>query len=278
MGHGFMSVTTGTAAVDKLDSGTVLSSAWMPSTKLWSLSSAWMPSTKLPSFLGRKTSSLTVVGPAHARYEVDFSPSDLLIDLKKKIEAASGIEPDRQKLTLRETALSNNTAPLMTLGIAPGVNLTLSKSFPAATIKDPLKMKALLYASDLEGVREAALQGYDLDVEGDSHYDLLHEAAMDGDLEMVQLIVETGVSVFSLTRHYPKTALQVAAKYNQKRVCEFLIASGLDPREKNKMRSDDSGRRIESWDAIEYASRQGHRELAEWLGMQPSPGRRHSEL
>merc|ERR1712160_17796 len=55
--------------------------------------------------------------------------------------------------------------------------------------------------------------------------------------------LEAGADVFCTTGGgYPKTALQVCAKYGNRECCEMLVKGGLDPLEKNKMTSDGSGR------------------------------------
>jgi len=204
--------------------------------------------------------------------EVSFIAADTLQHFKERVEAACGVEVARQRLVLGDHVLKPNSENIVKLGVQPGSAVTLfRKRFPLPSRKDPTKIQALLAANDFEGLQQAAEEGYDLSVEN-GIYDVLHTAAMNGDYDMVELMLETGVSLFSITRQHPKTALQVAAKYNQKRVCELLVSEGLDPHEKDKLKSDGSHRKIESWDAVTYAKEMGHDELAAWLATQPSPG------
>jgi len=214
--------------------------------------------------------------------EVNFAAEDYLLDFKKKVAAACEVEVCRQRLVLGDKVLKPDSEKIVKLGVQPGSDVTLFiKRFPPPSLKDTAKIKALMEAGDFEGLQQAAEEGYDLSVEN-GLYDVLHTAASNGDYDMVEMMLETGVSVFSITRQNPKTALQVAAKYGQKKVCELLIEWGLDPHEKNKLTSDGSNRRIESWDAVQYANGwkygntglaedSNYPELAAWLAAQPSP-------
>merc|ERR1719424_1270832 len=115
--------------------------------------------------------------------------------------------------------------------------------------KDGPKIKQLVEANDIEGLKAAAGEGYDIN-DVDNAYTGLHWAAYQGKLEILKVIVGNGHSIFAVTGgDYPKTVLQVAAKYGDRQVCEFLVANGLDPHEVNVMTSDGSSRRIESWSA-----------------------------
>merc|ERR1711957_1017565 len=95
---------------------------------------------------------------------------------------------------------------------------------------------------------------------------------------MGQVLLDNGHSVFQISERYPKTALQVAAKWGKRNICEFLIAKGLDSHEKNVMTSDGSNRRISSDDAVEFARSKGHHDLAEWLKKQPSPSSTNAQI
>jgi len=203
--------------------------------------------------------------------EVNFAAEDHLLDFKKKVAAACEVEVCRQRLVLGDKVLKPDSEKIVKLGVQPGSDVTLFiKRFPPPSLKDKAKIQALMEAGDFEGLQQAAEEGYDLSVEN-GLYDVLHTAASNGDYDMIEMMLETGVSVFAITRQNPKTALQVAAKYGQKKVCELLIEWGLDPHEKNKLTSDGSNRRIESWDAVQYADGCGFPELAAWLAVQPSP-------
>jgi len=208
-------------------------------------------------------------------YNIQYDPALLLGDFKRLVETQTGLEVERQRLALGITILQGDLKSLDDLGVKAGATLTLGKSrYPKPTIRDSAKVKELLDANDFDGLAKAAELGYHLDVKYDGLYDLLHTAVMKGDLEIVELLLETGVSVFSITRSYPKTALQVAAKFNHKDICAFLMEKGLDPHEKNFMTSDGSHRTIENWDAVQYAAENGHKDLADWLRARPSPVRK----
>jgi len=140
---------------------------------------------------------------------------------------------------------------------------------PVAQKKDGPKIKQLVEANNIEGLKAAAGEGYDIN-DVDESYTGLHWAAYCGKLEILKVIVGNGHSVFAVTGgDYPKTVLQVAAKYGDRQVCEFLVANGLDPHEVNVMTSDGSSRRIESDSAVTYARNNGFSELAKWLDEQP---------
>lgn len=155
---------------------------------------------------------------------------------------------------------------------APAAADGKGKGYPPPTKKDQEMIIDLVEANDIEGLRKAAMDGYDLNVIGerqDGYYYVLHQAIWKGNFEMMKLVLETGVSVFSITLAFPKTALQVAAKCGHRDICELLIKNGLDPHEKDTMTSDGSGRSIESWSAVKYAKENNHPELAQWLQEQP---------
>jgi len=94
----------------------------------------------------------------------------------------------------------------------------------------------------------------------------LLDAAWKADPAALKEALDQGADPFCIvTSQWPKSALQIAAKYGSQECCELLIQAGLDPWEKNVMRSDGSGRKIESWHAEKYASENGHFELARWI-------------
>jgi hypothetical protein len=100
----------------------------------------------------------------------------------------------------------------------------------------------------------------------------IFDAAWHADPKKMKEALSKGAHVFCITKGgYPKTALQVAAKYGNRECCEMLIEAGLDVYERNVMRSDGSRRKIESWHAIQYASNNNHPELADWLKTFPDP-------
>jgi len=82
----------------------------------------------------------------------------------------------------------------------------------------------------------------------------------------LQKLMNDGADAFCIIKgKNPKTSLQIAAKFGNKDCCEILIKAGLDPHENFLMRSDGSGRRIERPNAVRYAMKTGHNELAAWL-------------
>eukprot|EP00656_Telonema_subtile_P034720 TRINITY_DN38779_c0_g1_i1.p1 TRINITY_DN38779_c0_g1~~TRINITY_DN38779_c0_g1_i1.p1 ORF type:complete len:432 (+),score=80.60 TRINITY_DN38779_c0_g1_i1:201-1496(+) len=90
----------------------------------------------------------------------------------------------------------------------------------------------------------------------------LFEAAWHADPAALNQALECGADPFCITKgRFPKTALQVAAKFGSVECCERLVVAGLDPWEKERMTSDGSGRQIETWDAVQYAREHGHAEL-----------------
>ena len=126
---------------------------------------------------------------------------------------------------------------------------------------------------DWEGLRRAVKAGYDVNVpcsHGNwSCYFAIHVAACKGNVDIVKFCLENGGDLYAITTTNPKTALQVAAKYGHRDICELLVSKGLCPHEVYTMTSDGSGREIESWSAVQYAQGSGHDELATWLSEQP---------
>lgn len=214
--------------------------------------------------------------------QFDVIAEDTVAVLKDQLEERSGLAKMKMMLVKGKTSLQDDHATMAGLGVKDGEVLTLIVNiYPVPTIKDSAKVIALLRDDDYEGLVEAALEGYDLNVIGedeDGYYYALHVAVWKGNFEMMKLILETGVSVFSLTEVCPKTALQVAAKYGHLEICKWLVEYGLDPHEVNTMTSDGSNRRIETWPAWKYAEGNGHPELGAWLKDQPSPTMTYSVI
>lgn len=233
-----------------------------------------------------KTNTVKIMTLSGVGCDIDCEFLDSLGQLKLMIEIKMSIEVCRQRLVMGDTVLRDDMKSLKALGVEPGATLTVGKSqFPKPTITDTAKVKELLEANNYDGLAVLARQGYRLDghhLDGrDGEYDLLHTAAKRGNLEIVQLCVDAGVSPFSLTHTYimavgSTTALMVAAKHNQKEVCAFLIDEGLDPLETTVMVRrgfDGTIVPIETVSAVQGASRNGHRLLADWLAVQPSAER-----
>lgn len=218
--------------------------------------------------------------------ELEVNGSDNVLNVKERLQERMAISPFQMVLVRGKKPLLDDLATLTSLDIKDGTLLTLiKKCFPPPTIKDSEKITKLAEANDVDGLRQAAMEGYDLNViacakDGPMNalYPTLHVAVYQDNFEMMKLVLETGVSVFSLTKQCPKTALQVAAKWGKRDMCELLVRYGLDPHEVNTMTSDGSGRRIESWTAIKYAESRGHDDLAAWLKEQSPPTTTYSVI
>ena len=72
----------------------------------------------------------------------------------------------------------------------------------------------MLEAEDVEGLRAAATDGYAIDIVNTYGTRSLHTAAQTGNMDLVNVIMESGVSVFQITEAFNLvTAFQVAARW-----------------------------------------------------------------
>ena len=62
----------------------------------------------------------------------------------------------------------------------------------------------------------------------------LHEAARDGDIELVKSLISKGADVNAMSGRWGGTPLHLASSFGHRDVVEFLIASGTDVNAKNK--------------------------------------------
>merc|ERR1712032_508435 len=93
----------------------------------------------------------------------------------------------------------DDTAKLGSFGVAAGAAMTLlTLPFPAPTKHDSAKIWSLLEADDMEGLKAAAREGYYLN-DHDGMYTTFHTAAMNGQLEIMEMLVYAGASPFSIT-------------------------------------------------------------------------------
>lgn len=214
--------------------------------------------------------------------KLDAVAADCVSTLKDQLTEQLGISSFKMVLVKGRTPLLDDSATMASLDIEDGTVLTLiEKSYPEPTIKDSAKITALVEDDDVEGLSQAVMEGYDLNVIADPVDDMyytLHQSIMKGNFEMMKLVLASGVSVFAITEGFPKSALQVAAKFGHVEICKWLVEYGLDPHEVNVMTSDGSNRRIESWPAWKYATERGHLELGAWLEAQPSPTSTYSVI
>jgi len=201
---------------------------------------------------------------------VKVAPSQKLVDFKKMVEEVLPNFPaEQQKLILDAKELEPDTKALEEFGVTDGTMLFLifGKPEPGTVVAD------LCEDEDWEGLRRAVKAGYDVNVpcsHGNwSWYFAIHVAACKGNVDFVKFCLESGGDLYAITTTNPKTALQVAAKYGHRDICELLVSKGLCPHEVNTMTSDGSGREIESWSAVQYAKECGHDELGKWLSEQP---------
>ena len=85
----------------------------------------------------------------------------------------------------------------------------------------------------------------------------LYDAAEDGDLERVTLLVEQGVDKNQVGGEYGTTALSAAAGNNHLAVVQFLVEQGADI---DKGNTDGAG-----FNPLHYASSSGHLEVVHYL-------------
>eukprot|EP00697_Spironema_sp_BW2_P006328 gnl/Spiro4/18839_TR10065_c0_g1_i1.p1 gnl/Spiro4/18839_TR10065_c0_g1~~gnl/Spiro4/18839_TR10065_c0_g1_i1.p1 ORF type:complete len:417 (-),score=57.15 gnl/Spiro4/18839_TR10065_c0_g1_i1:66-1316(-) len=121
-------------------------------------------------------------------------------------------------------------------------------------IKNPLALLDAAANGEQEWVLRFAAQGYPFNVRDQVGTPLLHAAA-NGQLLMVQFLLEQGFSSIEETTRLGSTALLVAAGFGHPEIVKYLLSHGVSYESVNK----------DGYDALMYAAAGGHTSTVKWL-------------
>lgn len=88
---------------------------------------------------------------------------------------------------------------------------------------------------DLSSAKALIDAGIDVNKAGDLGYTPLHEACMQGNMEMVRLLVEHGADLFALSEG--ESAFSTARERGHDHICDFLMTQAQDADPKIRIRA-----------------------------------------
>jgi len=91
---------------------------------------------------------------------------------------------------------------------------------------------------DLEVILTLLEFGADPNLRGEDGWTPLAYAVISGRIEAVQLLLDYGAPINSLSNDYGDTILQTAVWYEQPAIFKYLLSRGADPRTKNTQAKD----------------------------------------
>lgn len=171
----------------------------------------------------------------------------LVLSFQRLLRAAADEEPDLIRELIEEGADPNFITPLSRLRATPLIIAAFNGNPLSVRVLIELGADPTISMPDTETnpLRWAVVKsfpevvialvegGLDVDEKFGTNQTQLHEAASDGNLEMVEVLAELGANVDEKSSVDGDTPLILAALRGHKDVLEFLIENGADPGIKN---------------------------------------------